>query len=207
MDQMIKNLIAGGYLKTPSIIDAFKKIDRKDFVPDELKDQAYADYPLPIGFGQTISQPLTVAFMLELLQPKKGNKILDIGSGSGWQTALLSHIVSEGNGNGRVYAVDIIKELAAFGEKNVSRYNFVKKDVAEFHCFNAINGMEEKAPFDRIIAAAAGNEVPENWKKQLTVGGRMVAPIEESIMLVIKKREKTFETKEFPGFSFVPLVK
>ncbi|MDP2934232.1 MAG: protein-L-isoaspartate O-methyltransferase, partial [bacterium] len=87
MEELIKQLIKDGYLKTPLIIGAFEKIKREDFVPDDLKGEADINAPLPIGYGQTISQPLTVAFMLELLQPKPDDKILDIGSGSGWQTA------------------------------------------------------------------------------------------------------------------------
>src|SRR3989338_8376913 len=100
MKYLIKELMEEGILKTPSIIDAFEKVDRKDFVLEELKDKAYLNTPLPIGYGQTISQPLTVAFMLELLQPEKGNKILEIGSGSGGQSALAAPGVSRG-GNPR----------------------------------------------------------------------------------------------------------
>lgn len=205
MKQMIQELIASGYLKTPAIIDAFQKIDRRDFVPDELKEQAYLNVPLSIGYGQTISQPLTVAFMLEILQPKKGDKILEIGSGSGWQTALLSHIV--GN-NGRVFAVEIIPELMEFGRKNVSKYNFVKNKIAEFHHFNAIGGMPEEAPFDRIVSAASGQEIPKAWQYQLKTDGRIVAPVKDSIHLLIKKDPPAdgFEEKIYPGFVFVPLV-
>ncbi|MEK9184064.1 MAG: protein-L-isoaspartate O-methyltransferase [Patescibacteria group bacterium] len=206
MKQMIQELIASGYLKTPAIIEAFQKIDRRDFVPDELKEQAYLNVPLPIGYGQTISQPLTVAFMLELLEPKKGDRILEIGSGSGWQTALLSHIVGEG---GKVFAIEVIPELMAFGKKNVSKYNFFKSGVAEFHHFNAIGGMPEKAPFDKIISAASGAEVPAAWKEQLKTGGRIVAPVKESIRLMVKREDSPagkFEEKNYPGFVFVPLV-
>src|SRR3989339_1144097 len=107
MKVLVKNLIDEGALKTPEIIGAFYNIDRRDFVPEEYTKDAYRDSPLPIGYGQTISQPYTVAFMLELLAPKGGNKIMEIGSGSGWQTALLAHIVSEDkiNKNGKVHAI------------------------------------------------------------------------------------------------------
>ena len=204
MKQIIQELITSGYLKTPAIIDAFQKIDRRDFVPDELKEQSYLNAPLPIGYGQTISQPLTVAFMLELLQPERGDRILEVGSGSGWQTALLSHIVSDGAG--KVFAVEIIPELMEFGRKNTSKYNFVKGGIAKFHHFNAINGMPEEAPFDRIISAASGQEIPQAWKEQLKIGGRIVAPVKDSIHLLIKKDKNSFEEKNYPGFVFVPLV-
>ena len=203
MKYLIKELMEEGILKTPSIIDAFEKVDRKDFVPEELKDKAYLNTPLPIGYGQTISQPLTVAFMLELLQPEKGNRVLEIGSGSGWQTALLAHIVS---GEGKVFAAELIPELMAFGRKNVAKYGFIKNKTVEFHSLNATKGMPEEAPFDRIISAASGQELPAAWKEQLKIGGRIVAPVKDAIHLLIKKSETEFEEKVYPGFAFVPLI-
>jgi len=203
MKYLIKELMEEGILKTPSIIDAFEKVDRKDFVPEELKDKAYLNTPLPIGYGQTISQPLTVAFMLELLQPEKGNRVLEIGSGSGWQTALLAHIVS---GGGKVFAAELIPELMVFGRKNVAKYGFIKNKTVEFHSLNATKGMPEEAPFDRIISAASGQELPAAWKEQLKIGGRIVAPVKDAIHLLIKKSETEFEEKVYPGFAFVPLI-
>lgn len=204
MKQMIKDLISSGYLKTPRIIDAFQKIDRKDFVSDEYKDEAYVNAPLPIGHGQTISQPLTVSFMLELLQPEPGNKIMEIGAGSGWQTALLSHIIGE---KGRIFTIELIPELEVFGRKNVSKYNFVQKKIAKFYCLNAINGLAEEAPFDRIISAASGQEIPKTWKEQLKIGGKMVVPVQDSVWFLIKESENDFEEEEHKGFAFVPFVK
>ena len=210
MKYLIKELMEERILKTPSIIEAFEKVDRKDFVPEELKDKAYLNTPLPIGYGQTISQPLTVAFMLELLQPEKGNRVLEIGSGSGWQTALLAHIVS---GGGKVFAAELIPELMDFGRKNVAKYDFIKKGTVEFHSFNAVKGFPEKAPFDRIISAAAGKEIPSAWKEQLKIGGRIVAPVKDVIHLLAKKGplageagETEFEESVYPGFAFVPLI-
>lgn len=193
-------------MKTPSIIEAFEKVDRKDFVLEELKDKAYLNTPLPIGFGQTISQPLTVAFMLELLQPQAGNKILEVGSGSGWQTALLAHIISGGGGSGKVFAAELIPELMAFGRKNVAQYGFIKKGIVEFHSFNATKGMPENASFDRIVSAASSEEIPSAWKEQLKIGGRLVAPVKGSIVLLTKKSETEFKAEEYPGFAFVPLI-
>lgn len=207
MKYLIKELISEGILKTPSLVGAFEKIDRKDFMPEELKDKAYLNAPFPIGFGQTISQPLTVAFMLELLQPQSGDKILEIGSGSGWQTALLASIVGEQpNEGGKVFALELVPELMIWGQKNVSKYGFVKNKIAEFHSLNAVNGFSEKAPFDKIISAASGDELPSAWKDQLKVGGRIVAPVKNSIHLLVKKTEKEFEESIYHGFAFVPLI-
>jgi len=207
MKYLIKELIDGGILKTSSLVEAFEKVDRKDFVPEELKDKSYLNTPLPIGFGQTISQPLTVAFMLELLQPQPGDKILEIGSGSGWQTALLASVVGgppfEG---GNVFAIELIPELMAFGMKNVAKYGFIKRKIVEFHSLNAINGLPEKSPFDRIISAASGKELPKAWKEQIKVGGRIVAPIKNAIHLLVKKTETEFEETIYHGFAFVPLI-
>ena len=198
---LIEDLIANGYLKTPEIIDAFYEIDRANFVPEELEYEAYANAPLPIGYGQTISQPLTVAFMLELLQPKSGHKILDVGSGSGWQSSLLAYIT--GN-EGRVIAIERILELSKFGKENSEKYNFRN---LEFIVGDGSKGYKKEAPYDRIIvAAAAFDKIPEELKKQLKINGRLVIPVKNSIWLVIKTEENKFEKKEFPGFVFVPLV-
>ena len=200
----IENFIRRGILKSLQIIEAFKKIDRADFVLPELKEQAYINEPLPIGEGQTISQPYTVAFMLELLQPELGNKIFEIGFGSGWQTALLAEIVSK---TGKVFAVERIPELYRFGRKNIAKYGFIKNGLVKTIGGDATLGLKRHAPFDRIIAAASAEEIPNEWLKELKIGGRLVAPIKNSIWLYIKKSEKEFEKKEFPDFVFVPLVR
>ena len=200
---LIGSLIKDGWLKTPEIIEAFKRIKREDFLPEDKKDLAELNEALPIGFGQTISQPLTVAFMLELLKPEKGDKILDIGSGSGWTAALLSEIVGK---NGKVIAIEVVKELKEFGEKNAERYN--KEKIVEFILGDGAKGFKNKAPYDKILASASitTGSVPKAWKEQLKVGGRIVCPIENSIWLFIKKPKNDFEAKEYPGFIFVPLI-
>ena len=204
MNTFVSDLIKQGVLKTPLIIEAFKKINRADFVPPELKERAYVNEPLPIGKGQTISQPLTVAFMLELLQPEPGNKIFEIGFGSGWQTAILAEIVGV---KGRIFAVERIPEIFRFGRKNIAKYNFIKNGIVKTIGGDATLGLQRHAPFDRIIAAASGKEMPEEWLKELKVGGCLVAPIKESIWLYIKKSSKEFKKQEFPGFVFVPLIR
>lgn len=212
-EALIKELIKYGYLKTSSIIEAFQAVDRIDFVPPELKSEAYVNAPLPIGQGQTISQPLTVAFMIELLEPQPGEKILDIGAGSGWQTAILAYIISSTSLKikdqkiGKVFAVERIKEICQFGKQNVANYNFLEKGIVEFFCRDGSLGLKDYAPFDRIIAAAAAEEIPKAWKEQVRIGGRIVAPIDQSIVAVDKIGKDKFEQKEFFGFSFVPLIK
>jgi protein-L-isoaspartate(D-aspartate) O-methyltransferase len=200
---LIEGLIKEGWLNTPRIIEAFRKIKRKDFLPKGMEDLAELNEALPIGFGQTISQPLTVAFMLEKLQPEKGNKILDIGSGSGWTTALLAEIVKE---EGKIIAIEIIPELKEFGEKNVAKYNFIEKGRVEFICGDGSKGYPKEAPFDRILVSAASSQILQAWKEQLKIAGRIVAPVGSSIWLLIKKSEKKFIEEEYPGFAFVPLI-
>jgi protein-L-isoaspartate(D-aspartate) O-methyltransferase len=199
----VENLISQGWLKTERIISAFLKIKRKDFLPKDLESFPEYDGALPIGFGQTISQPLVVAFMLELLEPKEGEKILDVGSGSGWTSALLAEIVGE---RGKVIAIERIPELVEFGRGNVKKYNFVKEGRVKFVLGDGSKGYEIEAPFDKILSSATAKRLPLAWKKQLKVGGRIVAPIENSIWLFIKRKENVFEEKEFPGFVFVPLI-
>ena len=200
---LIEELIQSDYLKTQNIISAFKKIKRSDFVLDEFKSESEGNYPLPIGYGQTISQPLTVAFMLELLQPKEGDKILDIGSGSGWTTALLASIVGE---KGKVYGVEIIPELKEFQKKNVSKYNYINKGIVEIFCADGTKGLLDKKPFDKILVSAMSSKIPIALKDQLKINGRMVIPISGGISLLIKKTKDTFDEKHYTGFSFVPLV-
>ena len=216
---LLDSLIEGGWLKTPRIIEAFKKIKRVDFLPENLKDMAEVNEALPIGYGQTISQPLVVAFMIELLSPESGEKILDIGAGSGWTTTLLAYIISqEGNPKsqipnpklqtpkGKVIAIEIIPELVEFGKKNVSKYNFIEKGIVEFICADGSKGYKKEAPFDKILCSAEAKEVPKPWKDQLRVGGKIVTPIGSSIWLFEKREKNEFRSREFPGFVFVPLI-
>ncbi len=208
-------LIQERWLKTPRIITAFRQIKRIDFLPETLKDLAETNEALPISSGQTISQPLVVAFMLELLEPKAGEKVLDIGSGSGWTTALLAEIVGP---KGKVIAIDIIPELVEFGKNNVAKYNFIEKGIVEFICADGSKGYpveEDKSsssPFasarvyDKILISAAAQKLMPAWQTQLKIGGRIVVPIDNSIWLFIKKTATEFERREYPGFVFVPLI-
>ncbi len=196
----IDDLKAQKTLKTKRIIDAFQKVDRKDFILPEYYEEAYGDYPLPIGSGQTISQPTTVAIMLELLSPQKGGRILDVGSGSGWTTALLAHIVGS---EGKVWGTEIIPDLVVFGQNNLSKYNFpwAKIVPAEKKL-----GLPSHAPFDRILVSAAAKELPEELILQLKKGGTMVIPILDTLYKIDKMPDGKVISWSLPGFSFVPLV-
>lgn len=206
LEEMIRLLEQKKILKAPVIINAFRKVDRSKFVLPEHIAWTYEDRALPIIEGQTISQPSTVAFMLEMLDPKPQEKVLDVGSGSGWTTALLAEIVST---QGRVFAMERIKKLKQFGENNVRKFHYrnvtFKEDDGAF-------GWPEHAPFDRILVSASAKEIPLPLKEQLRPGGKMVIPLVDvdkpygHLVLLKKITEKEFDEQLFPGFNFVPFV-
>lgn len=203
MPELIEKLQQRGVLHSPSIIRALEDVDRADFLPDDLKEIAYEDTALPIGEAQTIYQPYTVVFMLEQLQVRPGDIILEVGYGSCWQTALLAHLVGP---SGRVYALEVALNLCRQGEANLSKYTQLMKRT-ECVCMNAKDGYAKAAPFDRCIAAAEVEEVPEEWRGQLLPRGRMIYPRGSALILEVKHSDGTFTTQEFPGFVFVPFVK
>ncbi|OGY65903.1 MAG: protein-L-isoaspartate O-methyltransferase [Candidatus Harrisonbacteria bacterium RIFCSPLOWO2_02_FULL_41_11] len=214
-EDLIKELVKDGYLKTPAVIGAFNAIDRKDFLPEEVKERAYENTALPIGYEQTISQPLVVAFMLELLEIKPGEKVLDVGTGSGWNAALIANLV--GN-TGTVVSIERVPELYEFAKKNLVKYNFIDSaNSALSQRASAVLvkliqgdgslGYETEAPYDKIVAGAAAQEIPAVWKEQLKIGGRIVAPVKDSIVVLDKISKDKFKQKDYFGFSFVPLIK
>jgi protein-L-isoaspartate(D-aspartate) O-methyltransferase len=200
MNELIAELEQNGVLRSPSIKKVLEAIDRADFIPEQLYSNAYENTALPIGFGQTISQPYTVIFMLEKLRVRRGDRVLEVGYGSGWVTALLANLVGS---SGRVYAFEIVPELCAFGKQNIKKYSaFMHR--TQLICVSAEHGYGAEAPFNCIIAAAAVKNVPNVWREQLVVHGRMIYPRDNSLFLEIKKADGTFKVQEFPGFVFVP---
>lgn len=187
-------------LKSEELESAFRKIDRADFVHEDYKVEAYEDYPLPIGFGQTISQPTTVAFMLELLDLKKGEKVLDVGSGSGWTTALMAEMIKP---EGKVWGIEIISELVELGRKNLAKYDLPNAKIVEA---GKVLGLSEHAPYDKILVSASAEDLPPEFLRQFKVGGVVVVPIQNTIYKIEKLANGKTKETAFPGFVFVPLV-
>jgi len=196
---LVNHLVSKGTLKSTSIIEAFRNIDRADFVLDSTVSDVYEDYPLQIGYQQTISQPTTVAMMLEMLSPEEGDNILDIGSGSGWTTALLSFLVGDG---GSVIGLERVDSLVKFGNANLKKYGFKNSKIVQAEDELGIVG--EK--FDRILVSAAASEFPYSLVEQLKIGGKLVIPVKNSIYEVTKKEDTKIESIEHYGFRFVPLI-
>lgn len=198
---LVKKLTANGILKSPRIIKAFELVDRGMFVKPAHLTNAYEDTPLPIDSGQTISQPSVVAFMLELLNVTLEDKILDIGAGSGYTTALLTYLTGP---KGTVWGVEIQRPLLQFGITNLNKYGFKNTHIV---LAQKELGYTKHAPYDKILVSAESPDIPEELIKQLKVDGTMVIPVLNSIVKVIKTGEQTVTKEEYKGFAFVPLIK
>lgn len=183
-----------------AVEQAFEKIHREDFVPEALKDHARVDAPLPIGFGQTISQPMTVKLMLKWLTAQPRDNVLDVGSGSGWTTALLSQIIGP---EGKVFAVERIPELVEFGKNNCKK---IGVSNVQFFQAGKVYGLPKYAPYDRILVSAAAQKLPEELLGQLKVSGKLVVPVQHDILEITKISEHEYEKVVHSGFVFVPLV-
>lgn len=198
---MVEQLRANGVLRSPRLCDAFAQIDRQQFVPREQHEHAYDDLPLPIGHGQTISQPWTVAFMLELLQPRERDHCLDVGCGSGWVAALLSVLVGP---RGHVTAVERVPQLATVAQQRLTAQPAVTVVTGD-----ASHGWSDGAPYDIIHVAAAAPELPTGLKDQLANGGRLIIPLgqyDQELALITKISDNTYTEHRYPGFQFVPLI-
>lgn len=200
MDQMIKTLMNKGYKINKRTIYAMRQVPRHKFCVGGAF--AYEDRPLEIGYGQTISQPFMVAYMTQQLGIKPLDKVLEIGTGSGYQTAVLAELTTD------IYSVERIFKLSQRTQKLLLKlgYEHVKFKVADGH-----NGWEEHAPYDRIIVTAMADKVPYKLLKQLKDSGKMIVPVGDKIVEIIKKEEKAgvpiVKEEHLIGCTFVPLVK
>ena len=179
---------------------AFQAVNRQDFLPDDVRDRASYDIPLPIGFGQTNSQPSTVRRMLEWLDVRKGFKVLDIGSGSGWTTGLMAYLVG---GSGFVYATEIVPQLVLMGQSNCERIGI---NNVEFYQAEKALGLKEYAPYDRILVSASASRMPTDLLEQLGTPGKLVIPVGETIYEIAKDTSGSVSEIPHRGYVFVPLL-
>lgn len=191
---------SSGIIKDKKVIEAFKTIPREEFIPEELVKEAYGDYPLSIGKGQTISQPTTVMLMTEALELKDGDKVLEVGAGSGYQAAIIAKII--GN-KGKVIATEIIKNLAKFAKNNTKGIKNI-----EIVNIDGSKGYEKEEPYDAIIITAASPQIPKPLIEELKDRGRLVAPVGplfgQNMIKITKKGKKIIE-ENLGSFMFVPL--
>jgi protein-L-isoaspartate(D-aspartate) O-methyltransferase len=197
-EELIRKLRNNGIKE--EILKTIDKVDRKDFISEKNLNEAYEDHPLSIGYGQTISQPYTVAFMLQELELKKGDKVLEIGTGSGWNAALISDIIGE---KGKVYSAEVVKELADRAKEKLKNY----KNIIVLNA-DASHGLPEYAPYNKIILTAAPVKIANELKEQLIDGGILLVPVGEYTQKLIKltRKKDKFIEEEKGDFIFVPLV-
>ena len=197
---MVRDQIESRGVSDIAVLEAMRSVQRHLFVPEYLRSRSYDDTPLPIGFGQTISQPYIVAYMTETVQPKPGSKILEIGTGSGYQTAVLAEIVEH------VYTIEIIDELGKAVRKRLKDLGY---ENAETRIADGYYGWEEAAPFDAIVVTAAAEYIPPPLINQLKDGGKMIIPVGSPFMvqmlMLFEKKGQDITTESLMPVRFVPL--
>ena len=198
-EEMVKIQIQERGVRDSATLAALRKVPRHSFVPIDQVANAYEDRPLPIGYGQTISQPYIVAYMTEIIKPKPGQKVLEIGTGSGYQAAVLAEIVN------KVYTIEIVEEL---GKQATTRLKNLNYKNIEVKTADGYHGWKEHAPFDAIVVTAAAEYIPTPLKEQLKDGGRMIIPVgspymTQQLMLIEKTGDKFRTTSKMP-VRFVP---
>jgi len=199
-EQMVQRQIIWRDITDVRLLEALRQVPRHEFVPERFYPSAYEDSPVPIGFGQTVSQPYIVAFMLERLQLRGLESVLEVGTGSGYQAALLAHLCDE------VYSLEIIPELAHRAENLLERLGFTNVSV---HCGDGYLGWPAPTYFDRIIVSAAPNHVPERLLEQLAPNGIMILPLgeeEQRLMIITKDDEGAIMRQESVAVKFVPMT-
>ena len=199
-NNMVEEQLKKRNITSEAVLDAMRTVPRHLFVPKNLQSYAYNDSPLPIGLGQTISQPYIVAFMTEQLEPVRGMKILEIGTGSGYQAAILAYLGCE------VYTIELLEELAAVAKKILTELHL---NTIKTKCGNGYLGWPEKAPFDAVIVTAAPVKIPKKLIEQLKEGGKMILPVgpagAQQLKLITKKDNRVMEKVLLPVM-FVPMV-
>lgn len=198
--QMVDEDLRARGIADAKVLDAFQAVPRERFLPAAYADEAYSDHPLPIGHGQTISQPLVVALMVQELRPQPHHRVLDVGAGSGYQTAILARLVSH------VYAIERINELT---ERAMDTLAGTGCDNVTVVTADGTLGLPEEAPYDGIICGAAAPDVPQSWLSQLADGGRIVLPVgglDEQTLITIQRTGETFTRREVCRVRFVKLI-
>lgn len=196
---MVEQQIRARGIRSGAVLRAMRRVPRHEFVPESLRDKAYADHPLPIGFGQTISQPAIVAYMTEAADVSGKDKVLEIGTGSGYQAAVLGELARE------VYTIEIVPELAEQARQVLGRSGYKNVFV---RAGNGYLGWPEHAPFDAIVVTAAPDEVPKALVEQLAVNGKMVIPVGTTFqeMVIINRTRKGVTERRTIPVRFVPMT-
>ncbi len=198
--RMVETQLKSRGIQDPGVLTAFLKVPRHEFVPEDLRDQAYQDGPLPIGYNQTISQPYMVAVMVQQASVGPGERVLELGTGSGYQAAILAELGSE------VYTAERIPDLAEEAEARLERLGYGKVNV---RLSNGTLGWEEQAPFDAIIVSAAAPKIPDPLLEQLAEGGRLIIPLDDGpsqILSLIERTPEGFRKHQGERCTFVPLL-
>ena len=198
--RMVEEQLIPRGIEDPRVIDAFLKVERHRFIPEELRGSAYADYPVPIGEGQTISQPYIVALMTECLDLSGDEEVLEIGTGSGYQAAILAELSSQ------VYSIERFPSLAERAESLLQNLGYINIKIK---VGDGTLGWPEEAPFSRIIVTAAAPEVPLPLAEQLSEGGKMILPLGETfsqVLTLIEKKKGQLKAESICGCVFVPLI-
>jgi protein-L-isoaspartate(D-aspartate) O-methyltransferase len=203
-DSLVDDLKSRGYVSSQAVERAMRRVPREEFLPEGLRGEAYADTPLPIGEGQTISAPHMVAIMCEQLDLHSGLKILEIGAGSGYHAAVCAELVAP---NGHVWTIERITTLAKFAEDNLKKAGYAEWVTVMIG--DGTNGLAEHAPYDRILVAAGAPEIPEPLTDQLVEGGKMLIPLGgryyQDLIRITRKNGK-LEKVNLGGCVFVPLI-
>lgn len=200
-DAMVATQIEARGVRDPRVLAALRRVPRHEFVPQHLQAEAYEDGPLPIGAGQTISQPYIVALMTEAVDVQPGERVLDVGTGSGYQAAVLAELTP------RVWSLEIVPELAQAARERLARLGY----AVDGRCGDGWAGWPEHAPFDAIVLAAAPEQVPPALLEQLAPGGRLCLPLGETggaqeLLLVTREADGSFSERRLGGVRFVPMT-